>query len=96
MVWMSCHGEFDHFYPHNSKLVLFQKDDDPESIISYHEMGSNVNMGNNKSDQMADVARSDPYLLLFAEEFISQMRRRCTGLLAEVSGIVLKEGSNIY
>jgi hypothetical protein len=47
------------------------------------------------SNQMVALGRSDPYLLLFAEDFGSQMRGRCTRLVAEVSGVVLKEGSNV-
>lgn len=49
----------------------------------------------NYSNQMVAMGRPDPYLLLFAEDFRSQMRGRCTRLVTEVSGIVLKEGSNV-
>ncbi|RZJ87006.1 MAG: CHAT domain-containing protein [Chryseobacterium sp.] len=45
LVWMSCHGEFDHFYPHNSRLVLFQDQSNTESTVSYQEMSENVYKG---------------------------------------------------
>lgn len=47
------------------------------------------------SNQMLAMARSEPYLLLFAEDFGNQMRTRSTRLVTDVSGFILKEGSNV-
>lgn len=47
------------------------------------------------SRQMMELARSEPYLLLFAEDMASQMKARSARLVTDVSGFVLKEGSNV-
>lgn len=47
------------------------------------------------SNQMLAMARDEPYLLLFAEDFGNQMKARSTRLLTDVSGFILKEGSNV-
>jgi hypothetical protein len=47
------------------------------------------------SNQMVNMGRSDPYLLLFAEDFGRQMKARSVRLVTEVSGIILKEGNNV-
>lgn len=47
------------------------------------------------SNQMVNMGRSDPYLLLFAEDFGNQMKARSVRLVTEVSGIILKEGNNV-
>lgn len=47
------------------------------------------------ANQMAAMARAEPYLLLFAEDFAGQMKSRSLRLVNDVSGFVLKEGSNI-
>ena len=47
------------------------------------------------SGQMVEMARAEPYLLLFAEDFALQMKARSTRLALDVSGFVLKEGSNV-
>lgn len=47
------------------------------------------------SNRMVAMGRSEPYLLLFAEEFGNQMKARSLRLVSEVSGIVLKGGSNV-
>ena len=44
---------------------------------------------------MIDIARSDPYLLLFAEDVSRQMTARGVSLANEVSAFVLKEGGNV-
>jgi len=39
LVWMSCHGQFDHFRPHNSYLVLNRDMGDiPEQTLSLEEL----------------------------------------------------------
>ena len=47
------------------------------------------------ANQMIQMARAEPYLLLFAEDFSRQMTLRSTRLVTDVSGFVLKEGSNV-
>ncbi|TCD28747.1 hypothetical protein EZ456_05030 [Pedobacter psychrodurus] len=49
----------------------------------------------NYSTQMAELARAEPYLLLFAEDMYREMNSRAVRLFSEVSGFVLKSGSNI-
>jgi len=41
LAWVSCHGEFDHYYPERSFLVLNQ-DNDPviKAQVSYAELGT--------------------------------------------------------
>jgi hypothetical protein len=45
--------------------------------------------------QALTLARSDPPLLLFADNLTAQMRTRATMLVSDVSGFILKEGNNI-
>ena len=47
------------------------------------------------SAQMVKMAKNEPYLLLFAEEMARTTKGRAITLVNEVSGFVLKEGSNI-
>lgn len=49
----------------------------------------------NYSNQMLAMARDEPYLLLFAEDFGHQIKSRSTRLVTDVSGFILKEGSNV-
>ncbi|KAA8476846.1 hypothetical protein BDE36_1302 [Arcticibacter tournemirensis] len=48
-----------------------------------------------ESNTMIEIAGSEPYLLLFAEDVARQMKSRGINLVSEVSAFVLKEGSNI-
>lgn len=48
-----------------------------------------------ESNAMIDIASSEPYLLLFAEDVARQMKSRGINLVSEVSAFVLKEGSNV-
>lgn len=48
-----------------------------------------------ESNAMIDIAGSEPYLLLFAEDVARQMKSRGINLVSEVSAFVLKEGSNV-
>ncbi|NRF37548.1 hypothetical protein [Pedobacter foliorum] len=59
------------------------------------QLGNTVADLINYSNQMVQMGRSEPYLLLFAEDFTNQMKARSVRLLTEVSGFVLKEGSNV-
>jgi hypothetical protein len=47
------------------------------------------------SVQMVEMAKAEPYLVLFAEDFGPQMKARSTRLALDVSGFVLKEGNNV-
>jgi hypothetical protein len=49
----------------------------------------------NYLNQCVDLARSEPYLLLFASNFESSIQIRAIALVNNVSGYVLKEGSNV-
>ncbi len=46
-------------------------------------------------NQALALAKDDPALLLFANQIASQMRVRAVTLVSDVSGFVLKEGSNV-
>lgn len=48
-----------------------------------------------ESNAMIEIAGSEPYLLLFAEDVARQTKARGINLVSEVSAFVLKEGSNI-
>lgn len=45
--------------------------------------------------QALTLARGDPYLLLFADNIAADMKTRALALATDVSGYVLKEGSNV-
>ena len=45
--------------------------------------------------QALDIAKDQPYLLLFAGNIASQMRTRATALVTDVSSFILKEGDNV-
>jgi hypothetical protein len=45
--------------------------------------------------QALTLARGDPYLLLFADKIAADMKTRALALATDVSGYVLKEGSNV-
>ncbi|WP_158829076.1 hypothetical protein [Mucilaginibacter lacusdianchii] len=46
-------------------------------------------------NQALDIARDQPYLLLFAGSIAAQMRTRATALVTDVSSFILKEGDNV-
>jgi hypothetical protein len=46
-------------------------------------------------NQALAMARSEPYLLVFAGNMAAEMRRRSLALVTDVSGYVLKEGNNV-
>lgn len=45
--------------------------------------------------EAVELGRSEPYLLLFAEDMAAEMKVRSLALISEVSGFVLKSGDNI-
>jgi len=49
----------------------------------------------NYLNQALNLARSDPYLLLFATNIADEMKTRSVALVSEVSAYVLKSGNNI-
>jgi hypothetical protein len=46
-------------------------------------------------DQALELAKAQPYLLLFADNIASEMKLRALTLVTDISGFVLKEGSNV-
>jgi hypothetical protein len=46
-------------------------------------------------NQALIMARSEPYLLVFAGNMASEMRQRSLALVSDVSGYILKEGNNV-
>ncbi len=46
-------------------------------------------------NQALELAKSEPYLLLFADNIAAEMRTRAITLVSDVSGYVLKEGDNV-
>lgn len=48
-----------------------------------------------QSTEVINMARSEPLLLLFAEEVASQVRNRSVALAGEVSGFIVKEGADV-
>ncbi|WPU99101.1 hypothetical protein SNE26_24110 [Mucilaginibacter sp. cycad4] len=46
-------------------------------------------------NQALTMARSEPYLLTFADKIAAEMRLRAIALVSDVSGYILKEGNNI-
>jgi hypothetical protein len=46
-------------------------------------------------NQALAMAKSEPYLLLFADNIAGEMRARAVALVSDVSGYVLKEGDNV-
>jgi hypothetical protein len=46
-------------------------------------------------DQALALAKSQPYLLLFADNIANEMKTRAVALVTDVSGYVLKEGDNV-
>lgn len=59
------------------------------------QMGTIISDLVSYSNQMMAMARDEPYLLLFAEDFGNQMKARSARLVTDVSGFILKEGGNI-
>jgi hypothetical protein len=46
-------------------------------------------------DQALELAKAQPYLLLFADNIAAQMKQHALTLVTDVSGYVLKEGDNV-
>jgi hypothetical protein len=46
-------------------------------------------------EQALDLAKAQPYLLLFADNIASEMKQHALTLVNDVSGYVLKEGDNV-
>lgn len=46
-------------------------------------------------NQALEMAKTEPYLLVFAGNIASEMRTRSLALVTDVSGYVLKEGNNV-
>lgn len=74
---------------------LREVDQGLKSAIAVRQIGSLVAEITSESNGMIAMARSDPHLLLFAEDVASQVKNRGIGLFSEVSSFVLKEGENV-
>ncbi|MCD6065860.1 MAG: hypothetical protein K0S33_686 [Bacteroidetes bacterium] len=49
IVWISCHGEFDHYYPENSFLVLNREEaTNDTNVISYGELITDLKSNNRR------------------------------------------------
>lgn len=46
-------------------------------------------------NQALDMAKTEPYLLVFAGNIASEMRTRSSALVSDVSGYILKDGDNV-
>lgn len=79
-------------------LILFslrEVDQGLKSAIAVRQIGTLVAEIISESNGMIAMARSDPHLLLFAEDVARQVKNRGVGLFSEVSSFVLKEGENV-
>ncbi|RYE26948.1 MAG: hypothetical protein EOP45_02765 [Sphingobacteriaceae bacterium] len=65
----------------NGKMVL-QMTNTVERIVSY-------------SNQMLDAAKDQPALILFTEQMANESKVRALRLVNDISGVILKEGSNV-
>lgn len=74
---------------------LREVDQGLKSAIAVRQIGSLVTEITLESNGMLAMARSDPHLLLFAEDVTRQVKNRGIGLFSEVSSFVLKEGENV-
>ncbi|MCX2584301.1 hypothetical protein [Pedobacter sp. MR22-3] len=74
---------------------LREVDQGLKSAIAVRQIGSLVAEITSESNGMLAMARSDPHLLLFAEDVARQVKNRGIGLFSEVSSFVLKEGENV-
>ncbi|MFD2285972.1 hypothetical protein GJU39_01395 [Pedobacter petrophilus] len=74
---------------------LREVDQGLKSAIAVSQIGTLVAEISSETVGMIDIARSDPRLLLFAEDVSRQVRDRGMNLLSEVSVFVLKEGENV-
>jgi hypothetical protein len=46
-------------------------------------------------NQALEMAKAEPYLLIFANNLSGEMRTRSLALVSDVSGYILKDGSNV-
>lgn len=74
---------------------LREVDQGLKSAIAVRQIGTLVAEITSESNGMLAMARSDPHLLLFAEDVARQVKNRGIGLFSEVSSFVLKEGENV-
>lgn len=77
---------------HNS---LTQVNQALKSGLTVIQIGQISNEIIQESNDMIAIARSNPVLLLFAEDVARQMKLRGVNLVSEVSGFILKEGDNV-
>ncbi|WP_316762008.1 hypothetical protein [Pedobacter aquatilis] len=66
-----------------------------KSALAVRQIGTLVAEIAIESSELIEMAKSDPHLLLFAEEVSRQLRDRGINLFSQVSVFVLKEGENV-
>lgn len=74
---------------------LTQVDQGLKSAIAVRQIGSLASEIAMESSEMIEIVKSDPHLLLFAEDVSRQLKGRGINLFSEVSAFVLKEGENL-
>lgn len=74
---------------------LTQVDQGLKSALAVRQIGSLVAEVAKESNEMIEIAKSDPHLLLFAQDVSRQLKDRGINLFSEVSAFVLKEGENV-
>lgn len=81
LIWISCHGQFNHYKPHESYLVLRQKFDDiDEVILTYNQMKTQslLNLDNrrllvlNACDGATTSLNNNPYSIGLGATVINQ------------------------
>jgi len=74
---------------------LSQVDGALRHALAVRQIGEICNDIYSESDELAEMARGNPALLLFAEDVGRQLKDRGLRLATEVSSFVLKEGENV-
>lgn len=59
------------------------------------QMANTVQRIVNYSNQMLDAAKEQPALILFAGQMANESKNRALRLVNDISGVILKEGSNV-
>ncbi|WP_230383845.1 hypothetical protein [Pedobacter endophyticus] len=74
---------------------LREVDEGLKSAIAVKQISSLVAEISSESAGMIAIAKSDPHLLLFAEDISRQVKDRGISLFSQVSAFVLKEGEDV-
>jgi len=82
LVWISCHGEFDHYYPQNSKLVLNQNNPPIEEVaVNYADLGAGLDQTSerrllvlNACDGATTTLANSPASLGFGSSLVNEQQ----------------------